>query len=79
MVMYSTLEASEKLGLSEKIIIRMCRKEIFKGAYQTVNGNWLIPADNFITDKDHDKKVREFLKDLDEKNKKAGTIDEFDL
>jgi predicted transcriptional regulator len=77
--MISLNEAAEKLGLSENTIRNMCHKNMFKGAYQTETGQWLIPEDNFITNQEQDKRTYELFRRLDEKNKRIGDIDEFDF
>lgn len=79
MYLITLREVAEKLGLSENTIHCMCQKEMFKGAYQTETGDWLIPEDNFITSKNQDKRTHELFHHLDKKNKRKGEIDEFDL
>lgn len=77
--MISLREVAEKLGLTENTIRSMCHKQMFRGAYQTESGDWLIPEDNFITNKAQDKIAHELFEQLDKKNKNTGDIDEFNL
>lgn len=78
--MYSTPnEIAKKLGLSDQTIRRMCEKGKFEGAYQTDGGHWKIPQDIFITTSEQDKEAEGVLRQVDAKNKEAGSVDEFDL
>ena len=49
--MYSFAEVCKKLGLDRQTVQNMCEKGMFQDAYQTENGDWLIPEYNFITTK----------------------------
>lgn len=75
---YTTIEAAKKLGLSNKVIMRMCDQGKFKGASR-VDGHWRIPKVNFITSKEQDGTGEITLKNINNKNKEAGEVDEFDL
>lgn len=68
MQFYSVKEVAIKLGLSIKTIENMCEKGRFKGAYQTDNGDWLIPVENFITSREQFEKANEILQHIDRKN-----------
>jgi excisionase family DNA binding protein len=78
---YTTSEAAKKLGLSDQTIRRMCESGRFKRAHRSCgeNGHWRIPEENFITTREQDQKAEEILEHLDQKNKEAGDVDEFDL
>ncbi|MCC3358769.1 hypothetical protein [Bacillus sp. REN16] len=71
MQFYSVKEVSIKLGLSIKIIENMCEKGRFKDAYQTDNGEWLIPVGDFITSREQDQRAEAVLRQIDAKNRKV--------
>lgn len=66
--MYSFTEVCKKLGLDSQTVQNMCEKGMFQDAYQTENGDWLIPEYNFITTKKQDEKAEKFLMHIDRKN-----------
>lgn len=66
--MYSIAEVCKKLGLGRQTVQNMCEKGMFRDAYQTENGVWLIPEYNFTTTKKQDKKADETLRHIDRKN-----------
>lgn len=66
--MYSFAEVCKKLGLDRQTVQNMCEKGMFQDAYQTENGDWLIPEYNFITTKKQDEKAEEILRHIDRKN-----------
>ncbi|MEW9110043.1 MAG: hypothetical protein AB2374_11895 [Cytobacillus gottheilii] len=66
--MYSFAEVCKKLGLDRQTVQNMCERGMFQDAYQTENGDWLIPEYNFITTKKHDEKAEEILRYIDRKN-----------
>lgn len=78
---YTSSEAAKKLGLSEQTINRMCEKGRFTGAKRSddINGEWVIPQENFITTNEQDDVAEMVLQKIDNKNKKAGDIDEFNV
>lgn len=47
----SVKDVSNKLGLDQPTVQKMCEKGKFHNAYQTDNGDWLISEDNFVTTK----------------------------
>ncbi|WP_099355696.1 hypothetical protein [Fredinandcohnia onubensis] len=71
MQFYSDKEVALKLGLSIKIIQNLCEKGRLKDAYQTDDGQWIIPAKNFITSKEQDERAEIILKQIDEKNREV--------
>lgn len=77
---YTTSEAAKNLGLSKRIIIRLCEQGKFKGARQVgANGHWRIPEENFIIKREQYEATEKKLRQIDKKNEKAGDVDEFDL
>lgn len=71
--MYLTVaETSKKLGLDSHTIQNMCKKGMFRDAYQNDNGDWLIPEDNFITTRKQDEITDEILRKIDSRNQ--GTM-----
>ncbi|WP_025729691.1 helix-turn-helix domain-containing protein [Heyndrickxia ginsengihumi] len=77
MQFYSVEEVARKLGLSITTVKNMSEKGRFKGAFQTNDGEWLIPVDIFITSPEQDEKAHKILKHLDEKNRKVDNKIEF--
>lgn len=73
----SVKDVSNKLGLDQPTVQKMCEKGKFHNAYQTDNGDWLISEDNFVTTKEQDEKADEILRQIDIKNNEAdvGYID----
>ncbi len=66
--MYSLVEVCKKLGFDRQIVQKMCEKGMFQDAYQTENGEWLIPEFNFTTTRKQDEKAEEILQHIDRKN-----------
>lgn len=76
---YTTSEAAEILGVSDQTIRRMLDKGKFPDAQQTLGGHWRIPKKYFIADVEQSRKAEAFMRKIDQKNAKAGEVDEFDL
>ncbi|MCQ2011672.1 MAG: helix-turn-helix domain-containing protein [Sporolactobacillus sp.] len=76
---YTPKEVGKKLGLSDQTIRRLCEKGKFSAAYQTEGGHWRIPRDAFITTSKQDEQAETVLHEIDEKNRRGGDIDEFNL
>ncbi|WP_139692170.1 helix-turn-helix domain-containing protein [Sporolactobacillus terrae] len=76
---YTPKEVGEKLGLSDQTIRRLCEKGKFSEAYQTEGGHWRIPRDAFITTSKQDEQAEIVLQRIDEKNRRSGDVDEFNL
>ncbi|MET1249076.1 helix-turn-helix domain-containing protein [Sporolactobacillus sp. STCC-11] len=76
---YTPKEVGKKLGLSDQTIRRFCEKGKFSEAYQTEGGHWRIPRDAFITTSKQDEHSDTFLQRIDEKNRRGGDADEFNL
>lgn len=62
---------SKKLGLESHTVQNMCKKGMFKDAYQTEGGIWLVPEDNFVTTRKQDEKAEEILQHIDRKNQEV--------
>ncbi|MBL5767362.1 hypothetical protein B5V88_07090 [Heyndrickxia sporothermodurans] len=75
--MYSLVEVCKKLGLDHQTVQNMCEKGRFQGAYQTENGEWLIPEFIFSTTRKQNEKAEEILQRIDRKNN--GGRDETDI
>lgn len=67
--MYTLSEVCKKLGLHSEIVQKMLEKGRFRDAYQTQNGEWLIPEYNFITTREHDEKTKKIMEQIDRKNR----------
>lgn len=76
---YTPNEVAQKIGLSDQTIRRMCENKKFQSAYKTQGGHWKIPQDSFLTTAEQDEKAEILLKQIDEKNREAGDVDEFNL
>lgn len=75
--MYSFAEVCKKLGLDPQTVQNMCEKGMFQDAYQTENGEWLIPEFNFTTTRKQDEKAEEILQHIEGKNRSSR--DESDI